>query len=218
MRKLHEVLCPTFIDCDLCQSILADRRTVQIENFTGNLNQEDILNKHFYLLEISHQPTRETYFRFSLNPIKKAGRDLINGLSSISGVSNRKWFKMFIESGIKYFSVSQPDLENYPIIKLNFLMYSSKDDLDTRINLQLKYRLHKINKDLDYQLTYIGTYDIDKIMNYVNTTIQFDYNSAPVKKIDIDLLSELNKLKESKPVIFGKQYSKMKLDKQVETV
>jgi hypothetical protein len=65
-------------------------------------------------LTISVEPTRETYHHFSLDELKKSGRELINGLSSLSSVSNRKWWSMFVDSGVRYYSVNQKGDNNYP--------------------------------------------------------------------------------------------------------
>jgi hypothetical protein len=218
MLDSHEILCPNFIQCDICQRIKKNQKITQIQNFSGNLDFNEISNKHFYLLEIILQPTRETYFRFSLNPLKKAGRELINGLSSISGISNRKWWSLYVNSGIKYYSVSQPDKDDYPIFKLNFLMYSSKDNLESRTQTQLKCRLNKIHKELSYKYTYLGQFDLEKIMENVDPSINYDIESAPVKKLDEYLIRDINYLHDNRPVVFGRQYSKKITNKQLETI
>jgi hypothetical protein len=211
MNEIHEILCPNFIQCDICQRIREGNKISQIEKFTGNLESEIIENYHFYILEITHKPNRETYFRFTLNPLKKAGRDLVNGLSSISGVSNRKWWKMFVEAGIKFYSIKQVDKEDFPTYKLSFLMYSKKDNIDNRMHHQLKYRLMKINKNLEFNFKYIGKYDLDKIIASVDIAVDFDYLSIPIQKLDIGLIMDMNKMKNEKAVIFGRQYYKNKL-------
>jgi hypothetical protein len=208
MLDNHEVLCPNFIDCEICQRIRDTRKIYQIEKFTGNLETLDLQNKHFYILEITHQPKRETYYRFTLNPLKKVGRELINGLSSISGVSNRKWFKMYVESGLKFYTIKQLDKEDYPIFKLSLLMFSSKDDLDTRMHHQLKFRIRKIHKDLEFKFNYIGKFDKSKIMNQLDVESAFDIESAPFQKFDDELRNEINKIKSDRPTIFGKLYQK----------
>ena len=218
MLANHEILCPNFIQCDICQRIKQNRKITQIQNFSGNLDIEELANMHFYLLEIMHQPNRETYFRFSLNPLKKAGRELINGLSSISGISNRKWWSLFIDSGIKYYSVNQNNKEDFPVFKLNLLFYSPKDNLDSRIQTQLRCRLNKVHKDLTFKLKYIGLYDSNEIMNHVETAVSFDIESAPAQKLDECLIRDINSLHDYKPVIFGRQYSRNKTNKKIEIV
>ena len=113
----------------------------RITNLFGINDDLQILTKHFYQLTISVTPSRETYFRFTLEPLKKVGRELINGLSSISSVSNRKWWSLFVQSGVRYFSIEQKNTEDYPTFNHHFIFYSEKDNVDSRIETQLKYRL-----------------------------------------------------------------------------
>ena len=144
MIENHEILCPTFIECDLCQTKRNENNRSRITKLFGIEEDIQILSKHFYHLVISVKPDRLTYHHFSLDPLKKTGRELINGLSSISSVSNRKWWSMWVESGCRYFSVEQKDKNDYPTFNNHFLFYGDKDNLDNRMAVQLKYRLKKI--------------------------------------------------------------------------
>ena len=107
MIENHEILCPKFIECEICQTKRDEINRSRITNLFGIEEDILVLSKHFYHLTISVEPTRETYHHFSLDELKKSGRELINGLSSLSSVSNRKWWSMFVDSGVRYYSVNQ---------------------------------------------------------------------------------------------------------------
>lgn len=203
MIENHEILCPTFIDCDLCQTKRDEINRSRITKLFGIDEDIQILSKHFYHLTISVKPTRETYHHFSLDPLKKSGRELINGLSSLSSVSNRRWWSLFVNSGIRYYSVEQNDLNDYPTFNHHFLFFSEKDNLDVRMNLQLKCRLKKINKHLNFEFEYLGIYNSDNIQNAVKIGVSVDYNSNPVIKLGQDVLNEIYKIKEQRPIPFG---------------
>ena len=204
----HEILCPTFINCEICaekRNVINSKRIVNAFNFNDDI---EILNKHFYQITIKLKPTRESYFRFTLDPLKKVGRELINGLSSISSVSNRRWWSMYVKSGIKYFSVEQNDVNDFPTYNLHLIFYGDKDNLDARMDTQLKYRLKKINKNFNYSFNYLGQYDIKSIQKAIKLGISFDPNSLPVIKLGDFIIAETNKLKELRPVVFGCNYNK----------
>jgi hypothetical protein len=208
MLKNHEILCPAIIDCAICTENRKEINTSRIIELFNIDNDIQILNKHFYQLTISLKPTRETYFRFSLDPLKKVGRELINGLSSLSSVSNRKWWSMFVESGVRYFSVEQLDKNDFPTFNHHILFYGLKEDLDVRMDTHLKYRLKKINRNFKYTFDYLGQYDIKSIQKSLKLDISFDPESQPIIKLGDSIKTEINKLKEQKPVVFGAKYSK----------
>ena len=98
------------------------------------------------------------------------------------------------------------------------MFYSPKDNLDSRIQTQLRCRLNKVHKDLTFNLKYIGLYDSNEIMNHVDTAVSFDVESAPAQKLDECLIRDINSLHDYKPVIFGRQYSRNKTNKKIEIV
>jgi hypothetical protein len=215
MLQNHEILCPAFINCPICTE---NRKVLHTKRIINHFNINDditILNKHFYLLTISLKPTRETYFRFSLDPLKKVGRELINGLCSISSVSNRKWWNMFVDSGVRYFSVEQSNSNDFPTINQHLLFYGEKDNLDSRMDTQLKYRLKKINKNFNYTLQYIGQYDIKSIREAIKLDISFDPFSQAALKLGETVIEEINKLKDLKPIFFGVNYNKKSTKNQI---
>lgn len=217
MIETHEILCPTFIDCPLCQTKRDENARSGITNLFGIEDDIQILSKHFYHLVISVKPDRLTYHHFSLDPLKKTGRELINGLSSISSVSNRKWWSMWVESGCRYFSVEQKDDNDYPTFNNHFLFYSEKDNTDVRMNLQLKYRLKKINKHFTYTFDYLGQYDIKKIQESIKIGVNVNYESTPMIKLGEGILDEIYKIKDQRPITFGDKYNKKSTNK-LETI
>ena len=213
MNETHEILCPPFIECSICQTIREDQNGSRITKFFGIDEDIQILTKHFYHLTISVQPDRQSYFRFSLDPLKKVGREMINGLSSISSVSNRRWFNMFVISGIRYFSIIQENEDEYPIFNQNLIFYSDKDNLDSRLETQLKYRLKKISNHFTYSLEYLGQHDIKTIQDSIKLGISVNYDSTPMKKLGDEIREEIYKMKGQRPIIFGKKYNKKSTNK-----
>jgi len=213
MIENHEILCPTFIDCPLCQTKRDEITRSRITKLFGMDDDIQILTKHFYILTISITPTRETYHHFSLEPLKRSGRELINGLSSISSVSNRRWWNMFVESGVRFYSIEQVDEHSFPTFNNHFIFFSEKDNLDVRMNSQLKFRLKKISRHLDYKFEYLGLYDIKKIENSIKLGVSVFYNSQSVMKLGEDIINEINKIKEQRPIVFGDKYNKKNTNK-----
>jgi hypothetical protein len=213
MTENHEILCPTFIECDLCQTKRNEINRSRITKLFGIEEDIHILTKHFYYLTISVNPTRETYHNFSLEPLKKTGRELINGLSSMSSVSNRAWWGMFVESGVRYYSIDQKDENDYPIFNNHFIFYSNKDNLDVRMNTQLKYRLKKISKSFTYTFDYLGQYDIKKIQDTIKIGVSVNYESIPMVKLGDEIRDEIYKIKEQRPITFGDKYNKKSTNK-----
>jgi hypothetical protein len=213
MIENHEVLCPTFIDCTICQTKRDMENIERITNLFGINNDLQILTKHFYQLTISVTPSRETYFRFTLEPLKKVGRELINGLSSISSVSNRKWWSLFVQSGVRYFSIEQKNTEDYPTFNHHFIFYSEKDNVDSRIETQLKYRLKKISRHFEYKIDYLGKYDLGTIKNTIKLGVAVDFNSVPIIKLGEEIVEEIYKIKDQKPIVFGEKYNKKSSNK-----
>ena len=213
MIENHEILCPTFIECDLCQTKRNENNRSRITKLFGIEEDIQILSKHFYHLVISVKPDRLTYHHFSLDPLKKTGRELINGLSSISSVSNRKWWSMWVESGCRYFSVEQKDKNDYPTFNNHFLFYGDKDNLDNRMAVQLKYRLKKISRHLNYTFDYLGQYDINKIQDSIKIGVSVDYDSIPMLKLGDEIRDEIYKIKNQRPITFGDKYNKKSTNK-----
>lgn len=213
MIENHEVLCPTFIDCTICQTKRDMENIERITNLFGINDDLQILTKYFYQLTISVTPSRETYFRFTLEPLKKVGRELINGLSSISSVSNRKWWSLFVQSGVRYFSIEQKNTEDYPTFNHHFIFYSEKDNVDSRIETQLKYRLKKISRHFEYKIDYLGKYDLGTIKNIIKLGVAVDFNSVPIIKLGEEIVEEIYKIKDQKPIVFGEKYNKKSSNK-----
>lgn len=203
MTENHEILCPKFIECDICETKRNEINRSRIINLFGIEDDIQILSKHFYHLTISVKPSRETYHHFSLDSLKKSGRELINGLSSLSSVSNRKWWSMFVDSGVRYYSVNQEGDNDYPTFNNHFLFFSDKDNLDVRMNLQLKCRLKKISKHLNFTFEYLGVYNLDTIKDSLKIGVSVNCESTPVIKLGEDVLNEIYKIREQRPIPFG---------------
>lgn|GEM_PF-3319921 len=213
----HEILCPSFIECSLCQTKREQQNLNRITKLFGTDEDILILNKHFYHLTISLTPSRETYHHFSLEPLKKVGRELINGLSSLSSVSNRKWWGMFVNAGCRYFTIEQLNDNEYPTFQQHFIFYSEKDNLDVRMDTQLKYRIKKISRHFNYKLIYLGQHNLENIKNSIKMCISVNYDSIPMINLGEDIREEINKIKEQRPIVFGAKYNK-KSSKKLELI
>ncbi len=213
MIENHEILCPSFIDCPMCQTKRQMENIERITNLFGINEDIQIISKHFYKLSISVKPNRETYFRFTLDPLKKVGRELINGLSSISSVSNRKWWAMFVDSGVRFFSVEQKDKTDYPTFNQHFIFYSDKDNLDSRLEMQMKYRLKKISRQFQFKFEYLGIYDLDTILKSIELDISVDFDSTPMLKLGEVVKQDVIKMKDQRPILFGEKYNKKTINK-----
>lgn len=213
MTTNHEILCPSFIECSLCQTKREVQNINRITKLFGIDEDIKILTKHFYHLSISLTPNRETYHHFSLEPLKKVGRELINGLSSLSSVSNRKWWGMFVNTGCRYYSIEQLKDDEYPKFQQHFIFYSEKDNLDVRMDTQLKYRLKKISRHFDYQLEYLGQHNIENIKNSIKLDVSVNYDSIPMIKLGEEIREEIYKIKEQRPIVFGVKYNKISSNK-----
>ena len=203
----HEILCPPELTCPICdlqRSSDNKRRIIELLS----LDDLEILTKHFYKITISHTPIRETYHHFSLDIIKKIGRELVNGQSSLSSISNRKWWNLFVNAGVRYYSVEQISDDEYPTLSTSLIFYSEKDNLDERMKIQLHHRLRKICKGLSYTFTYLGKFNQESIENQIDMKIQFNPTSTPLLKIGEDFIKDLLRLKEQRPIQFGELYGK----------
>jgi hypothetical protein len=209
MIERHEVLCPPFIECDICNFKRYEITKNKVLDFFDFNYNEELISKHLYFLKISITPSRETYQYFSLEPLKKSGRELINGLSSLSSVSNRRWWSMFVDAGLRFYSVEQPNEDLYPTFAHNFIFYSDKDNLDIRMNTQLKYRLKKISRSLSYSFDYIGKYNLGCIEKFIPAQIAIDCNTLKIKKLGTEIIEEIYKIKAQRPIIYGRKRKKL---------
>lgn len=205
MKEKHEILCPPSVDCTICDREREEINLQRILELIGN-NSVSIMSKHFYSLTISMKPTRETYHRFDLEPILKVGRELINGSSSLSSTTNREWWSLYVDAGVRFYSVRQDSDEDYPTFNVHFIFYSSKDNLDVKMDTQLKFRLNKINRNFIYSFYYLGNYNVNQIKRSVQVGISFNPESIPVKKLGSDVIVEMTRMKELKPSLFGSRY------------
>lgn len=212
MREKHEILCPLSIKCQVCDN---ERAKINIEKIVDLLTSNSIplMNKEFYLLSISLKPNLSNYKRFNINSIKTVGRSLINDLSSIGSVSNREWWSMNIDAGVRYISIKQDNLNEFPTFNVHFIVYSSKGDLDMKMDKQLKFRLNKLNRNFIYSFLQLGKYNKQKIENLISIGVDIDLDSKPVKSLGKHNVEEILKLKDQKPILFGARYNSSKIKK-----
>lgn len=213
MIENHEILCPAYISCGICQAKRDQQNVSKIIKLFAFEDDIQMLNKHFYHLTISLTPKRETYHRFNIDPLKKAGRELINGLSSLSSVSNRKWWSMYVKSGVRYYSIDQKNEQEYPTFKHHFIFYGDKDNLDARMNTQLNYRLKKIHKYFNFEINYLGQYNINRINDSIKIGVNVNTESEPIIKLGEEVLMDINKIRDQKPIVFGDLRNRRNINK-----
>ena len=207
MTDQHDVLCPTFIDCENCQQKRNSENKRKIIDYFDQYVQETEAN-YLYQLTINLKPTREIYHRFSIDPLKKVGRELINGLSSISGTSNRRFWNLYIEAGIRFFEIKQKNEEEYPEFSQHFLFLSYNDNLDSKLRIQLKYRIAKISRDLTFNLKYLGNFGKQNLDNAISTDVKIYKDSITFRKLGEEVINEISKFRDQKPIAFGRKTSK----------
>jgi len=139
--------------------------------------------KHFYSLKITKKPSRINYHTFEFEKLHEISRKLVNGMSSLGTIPNRKFWNKYFEGGVRTISISQDDSNEFPSFHLNYLIYSDYDNLDVRILSQLSTRIRMIDPTLITKLEYLGSYDISIIKTQLDYKTNFDFDSFPVEKL-----------------------------------
>ena len=204
MNNHHEILCPSFANCDPCNLRREEiNRGKVLEYF--QVFENDFADKHFYLLSVTLKPNRTNYHRFSLDSIKKVGRELINGMNTLSGISNRKFWSMYVLGGIRYFSIKQETENDFPCFCQSLIFYGKKDNLDIKMNTQIKYRLAKISRDLHFGITYLGRIEENKLDEAIDFGVNVYPDSIPLKKLGNGIIEETSKIRDQRPITFGRK-------------
>jgi hypothetical protein len=71
------------------------------------------------------------------------------------------------------------------------------------MNLQLKCRLKKISKHLNFTFEYLGIYNLDTIKGSLKIGVSVNCKSTPVIKLGEDVLNEIYKIRDQRPIPFG---------------
>jgi hypothetical protein len=143
----------------------------------------DLKGKNFYLLKITKTPIRTNYHNFDFEKLNEISRLLVNGMTSLGTIPNRKFWNKYFHGGVRTISISQNHPEDFPSFTLNYIVYSDYDNLDVRIISQLSTRIKMIDPTLSFKFEYLGTYDISIIKESLDSTTKFDLSSLTVEKL-----------------------------------
>lgn len=202
MTNDHDIMCPSFANCNPCNLRREEiNRGKVLEYF--QVFENDLADKHFYLLSVTLKPNRTNYHRFSLDSIKKVGRELINGMNTLSGISNRKFWSMYVLGGIRYFSIKQETENDFPCFCQSLIFWGDKDNLDVKMNAQIKYRLAKISRDLEFNIKYLGDNHQNELVDAIDVTLSIFHDSFPIKKLGEGFKDAIIKFRDQRPIVFG---------------
>jgi hypothetical protein len=151
----------------------------------------DLKGKSLYFLKITKTPKREDYHKFDFVKFNEISRGLVNGMTSLGTIPNRKFWNRYFLGGVRTISIYQEDLDKFPSFNLNFIIFSELDNLDVRINTQLSTRIKMIDPTLTITFEYLGLYNISRIIEYLDTSTKIHMNSPITKKLgkrNLDLM------------------------------
>ena len=62
--------------------------------------------------------------------------------------------------------------------------------------------------ELKPKIDYLGKYDLGTIKNTIKLGVAVDFNSVPIIKLGEEIVEEIYKIKDQKPIVFGEKYNK----------
>jgi hypothetical protein len=167
---------------------------------------QDLTQYHYYTITIDKQITRTNYHSFDMEKVQDISRKFTNGLSTLGSVTNRQFFSNHFVGGIKTTSIHQSSPEDYPVISLNYGLFSKDDNLDIRIKSQLTTRIKMIDHTLVPRIEYHGKFSRGNVMETIPNLTQVDYSSAPVKKLHNRTIQQIFDNNFQRPRYFGILY------------
>lgn len=177
--------------------------------------KNDLVGKHFYSLKITKNLTRTNYHLFRFEQLQEISRKLINGLSTLGTIPNRKFWKKYFIGGVRTISITDNNQNEYPSFTLNYLVYSEIDNLDVRIKSQLLTRIKMIDPNLEVCFNYIGTYYDTLISDHLDYSTYVDFSSPTLLKFNENTLEDMYNNQYQRPRFFGKLF---KIRKQNENI
>jgi hypothetical protein len=141
-----------------------------------------------------------------MEKVQDISRKFTNGLSTLGSVTNRQFFSNHFVGGIKTTSIHQSSPEDYPVISLNYGLFSKDDNLDIRIKSQLTTRIKMIDHTLIPRIEYHGKFSHGNVMETIPNLTQVDYSSAPVKKLHNRTIQQIFDNNFQRPRYFGILY------------
>ncbi|MGE0020924.1 MAG: hypothetical protein AB7S72_14725 [Draconibacterium sp.] len=165
--------------------------------------ESELDGKHFYTLKITKTPSRLDYHQFNYEKIQEISRKLTNGLTSLGNQTNRKFWMSNFKGGVRIISIYQTEIEEYPTFSINYLIYSDIDNLDVRINKQIKFRLKMIDQTLTHNFEYLGVYHQSIILENLNFETDVNLNNPILKKLGKRNLEYIHNNQFQKPRFLG---------------
>jgi hypothetical protein len=167
---------------------------------------QDLTIYHYYTITIDKHITRTNYHSFDMEKVQDISRKFTNGLSTLGSVTNRQFFSNHFVGGIKTTSIHQSSSEDYPVISLNYGLFSKDDNLDIRIKSQLTTRIKMIDHTLVPRIEYHGKFSHGNVMATIPNLTQVDYSSVPVKKLHNRTIQQIFDNNFQRPRYFGILY------------
>jgi hypothetical protein len=167
---------------------------------------QDLTIYHYYTITIDKHITRTNYHSFDMEKVQDISRKFTNGLSTLGSVTNRQFFSNHFVGGIKTTSIHQSSPEDYPVISLNYGLFSKDDNLDIRIKSQLTTRIKMIDHTLVPRIEYHGKFSHGNVMATIPNLTQVDYSSVPVKKLHNHTIQQIFDNNFQRPRYFGILY------------
>jgi hypothetical protein len=152
---------------------------------------KELEGKNLYYLKITKIPSRINYHTFDYEKLNDISRKLVNGMTSLGSIPNRKFWNKYFQGGVRTTSIIQEESFEFPSFNLNYIVYSEHDNLDVRIKSQLSTRIKMIDPTLKSNFEYMGTFDITKIKDYLDSSTKVEFDSLPVDKLgqrNLDLM------------------------------
>lgn len=166
----------------------------------------ELTNYHYYTITIEKHITRTNYHSFDMEKVQEISRKFTNGLSTLGSVTNRQFFSNNFVGGVRTTSVHQSSPEDYPVVSLNYGLFSKDDNLDIRIKSQLNTRIKMIDHTLIPRIEYHGKFSHVNVMETIPNLTQVDYSSIPIKKLHYRTIQQIFDNNFQRPRYFGILY------------
>lgn len=167
---------------------------------------QDLTQYHYYTITIDKYISRTNYHSFDLDKVQDISRKFTNGLSTLGSVTNRHFFSNHFVGGVRITSIHQSSPEDYPVISLNYGLFSKEDNLDIRIKSQLITRIKMIDHSLVPRIEYHGKYTHSNVMETIPNLTKVDYLSEPIKKLNTRTIQQIFDNNFQRPRYFGILY------------
>lgn len=167
---------------------------------------QDLTQYHYYTITIDKYITRTNYHSFDLEKVQDISRKFTNGLSTLGLVTNRHFFSNHFVGGVRTTSIHQSSPEEYPVVSLNYCLFSKDDNLDIRIKSQLNTRIKMIDHTLVPRIEYHGKYTQSNVIGTIPNLTNVDYSSEPLKKLNNRTIQQIFDNNFQRPRYFGILY------------